>query len=219
VWTLTGLSFSSNIFTNLPLVHTLNPDFLGQQLWLCFPPSSWMSSRETPELGLQQFPELAFASPLVRACPRARLPNSALDKFPNRPFSEVRAIDTSRFRAPACSWLHFFTESRFPNFAHSRIRGFTGSRLPTIVNSLLLKTCLENFVKLNVSRVTGFPEFPNTSPSGKRVDSDDPIPRILRKFSKKRHPRNVGGDTRRPGSRGRLNRGVFRGTTPPRSYK
>jgi hypothetical protein len=32
--------------------------------------------------------------------------------------------------------------------------------------------------------VTGFPEFPNTSPSGKRVDSDDPIPRIIRKFSK-----------------------------------
>jgi hypothetical protein len=30
-----------------------------------------MSSRETPEQGLQQFPELAFASPLVRACPRA----------------------------------------------------------------------------------------------------------------------------------------------------
>jgi hypothetical protein len=29
------------------------------------------------------------------------------------------------------------------------------------VNSLLLKTCFENFVKLNVSRLTGFPEFPN----------------------------------------------------------
>jgi hypothetical protein len=67
--------------------------------------------------------------------------------------------------------------------------------------------------------VTGFLEFPNTSPSGKRVDSDDPIPRVLRKFSKKRHPRNVGGDTRRPINQGRLNRGVFRGTTPPRPYK
>jgi hypothetical protein len=38
-------------------------------------------------------------------------------------------------------------------------------------------THLKNFVKLDVSRVTGFPEFPNTSPSGKWVDSDDPIPR------------------------------------------
>jgi hypothetical protein len=41
-----------------------------------------------------------------------------------------------------------------------------------------------NFVNLDVSRMTGFPEFPNTSPSGKRVDSDDPIPRTSRKFSK-----------------------------------
>jgi hypothetical protein len=57
--------------------------------------------------------------------------------------------------------------------------------------------------------VTGFPKFPNTSPSGKRVDSDDPIPQIFRKFSKKRHPRNVGGDTRRPGTLERLDRGRF----------
>jgi hypothetical protein len=130
------MSFSSNIFENLPLVHTLNPDFLGQQLWLCFSPGSWMSSRETPEFGLQQIPELAFTSPPVRACPRAQLPNLALDRFPNRPSSDVLAIDSSRLRASACSWPHFFTESRSPNFAHSRIRGSTGSRLPKIVNSL-----------------------------------------------------------------------------------
>jgi hypothetical protein len=30
-----------------------------------------MSLHETPELGLQQIPELALASQLVRACPRA----------------------------------------------------------------------------------------------------------------------------------------------------
>jgi hypothetical protein len=63
--------------------------------------------------------------------------------------------------------------------------------------------------------VTGFPEFPNTSPSRKRVDSDDPIPRIFRKFSKKHHPRNVGGDTRRPETLERFDRGRFRGTIPP----
>jgi hypothetical protein len=67
--------------------------------------------------------------------------------------------------------------------------------------------------------VTGFPEFPNTSPSGKRVDSDDPIPWVFRKFSKKRHPRNVRGDTRRPETLERLDRGRFRGTTPPHPYK
>jgi hypothetical protein len=77
-----------------------------------------------------------------------------------------------------------------------------------------LKTYLKNFVKLDVSRVTGFPEFPNTRPSGKRVDSDDPIPRTFRKFSKKRHPRNVGGDTCHPETLQRSNRGRFRGTTP-----
>jgi hypothetical protein len=81
------------------------------------------------------------------------------------------------------------------------------------------KTYLKNFVKIDVSRVTGFPEFPNTSPSGKRVDSDDPIPRIFPKFSKKRHTRNVGGDTRHPKTLQRSNQGRFRGTTPPRPYK
>jgi hypothetical protein len=38
---------------------------------------------------------------------------------------------------------------------------------------------IEALGKIDVSRVTGFPEFPNTSPSGKRVDSDDPITRKL----------------------------------------
>jgi hypothetical protein len=139
VWTHTRMSFSSNIFTILPLVHTLNLDFLGQQLWLCFSAGSWMSSHVIPELGPRQIPESAFASPSVRACLRAWLPNWVLEEFPNRPSSEVRAIDSSRFRASACSWPHFFTESRFPNFAHSRIRGFTGSRLLKIVNSRSLK--------------------------------------------------------------------------------
>jgi hypothetical protein len=77
------------------------------------------------------------------------------------------------------------------------------------VSSLLLKTYITNFINLDVSRVTGFPEFPNTSPSGQRVDSDDPIPRTFQKFSKKRHPRNVGVDTRHPENLQRSNRGAF----------
>jgi hypothetical protein len=67
--------------------------------------------------------------------------------------------------------------------------------------------------------VTGFPEFPNTSPSGKRVDSDDLIPQTFQKLSKKHHPRNVGGDMRRLETLERLYRGGFRGTTPPHPYK
>jgi hypothetical protein len=70
-----------------------------------------------------------------------------------------------------------FAGSRFLKIACSRSRGFTDSRFLKIANALALKTHLKNFVKLDISRVTGFPEFPNTSPSGKRVDSDDPIPR------------------------------------------
>jgi hypothetical protein len=60
--------------------------------------------------------------------------------------------------------------------ASSLLQGFADSRLWIIANSLFLKTHFTNFMNLDVSRVTGFPEFPNTSPSGKRVDSDDPIP-------------------------------------------
>jgi hypothetical protein len=49
---------------------------------------------------------------------------------------------------------------------------------------LSLKTYLKNFIKLDVSRATNFPEFPNTSPSGKWVDSDDPIPQTFLKLVK-----------------------------------
>jgi hypothetical protein len=154
-----------------------------------------MSSRVTPELGPQQIPESAL---LLRrfAPPPAR--GSGL------PY--VRDPIASRINIPE---LHTFANSRLHRFQTSENRGFPAPE----------KHVSRTFVKLNVSRVTGFPKFPNTSPSGKRVDSDDPIPRILRKFSKKRHPRNVGGDTRRPGALERLNRGRFRGTTPLHPYK
>jgi hypothetical protein len=56
------------------------------------------------------------------------------------------------------------------------------------MDSIILKTYLMNFVKPDVSRVAVFPEFPNTSSSGKRVDSDDSIPRKLLNFSKKTPP-------------------------------
>jgi hypothetical protein len=83
------------------------------------------------------------------------------------------------------------------------------SRFHIFASSLLLKTYFTNFINLDVLRVTGFPKFPNTTPSAKRVDSDDPIPRTFQNFSKKRHPRNVGGDTRHPETSQRSNRGAF----------
>jgi hypothetical protein len=75
------------------------------------------------------------------------------------------------------SWLRSFTGSRFQIIARSRLWSFAGSRFLIFVSSMSLKTHYTNFISLDISRVTGFPEFPNTSLSGKRVDSNDPIPR------------------------------------------
>jgi hypothetical protein len=113
----------------------------GSRVGHCFPAGSCMSTRLSPEQGLHQIPKSA----VLRS-------------------SRYRQL---RFQASACSWLLFLAESRSPNSAHSRIRDFTGSKLPRIANSLLLKKhTLRTFVKLNVSRVTDFPEFPTPGPKG-----------------------------------------------------
>jgi hypothetical protein len=90
---------------------------------------------------------------------------------------DLRSFAGPRLQIFTSSRLPSFTGSRFQIFASSRLRSFAGSRFQIFAGSRFLKTHLTNFVKLDVSRVTGFPKFPNNSPSGKRVDSDDPIPR------------------------------------------
>jgi hypothetical protein len=122
------MSFSCNIFTSLPPVHTQNPDFLGRQLWLCFFAGSWISPCMTSELDPRKIPE----SIALRGS-RHRQP-------------EIPGFRVSATPCPT-------SEPRSPNFACSRIWSFAGSRL--------WKTHLKNFVKVNVSRVSGFPEFPN----------------------------------------------------------
>jgi hypothetical protein len=116
--------------------------------------------------------------------------------------SELRRSRASNLRKFAISELHRFKIPDLHKFATPSFAGF-------------LKTHFTNFIKLDVSRVTGFPKFPNTSPSGKRVDSNDPIPRKSQNFSKKRHPRNVGVDTRHPEISQRSNRGGFLKLPPP----
>jgi hypothetical protein len=111
--------------------------------------------------------------------------------------------------------LRGFEGSGLQITAHSRLLDFVSSRLQIFASSLPLKSCITNFINLDVSRVTGFSEFPNTSPSGKRVDSDDLIPRTFRNFSKKRHPPNVGGDTRHPETSQWSNQGTFAELPPP----
>jgi hypothetical protein len=116
----------------------------------------------TSELDLQQIPEFHdFAGSWRRV-------------FMN---SQLQSFAVSRFQIIARSRLWGFAGSRFQIFARSWLWGFAGSRFLIFVSSVFLKTHYTNFINLDVSRVTGFPEFPNTSPSGKRVDSDDPIPR------------------------------------------
>jgi hypothetical protein len=152
MWTCTRMSFTSYTFTSLPLVHTLNPDFLGRRLWLCF-----SQVRESPR-----------SRNLLPSC----LPNLTSRRLPNFMISQVHGVGSSRIRDFGASSvrdsrsLHVrdfggFAGSRFQIFAHSRLRSFASSRFQIFVSSVFLKTHYTNFIYLDVSRVTSFPEFPN----------------------------------------------------------
>jgi hypothetical protein len=140
------MSFTSHIFTSQPLVHTLNPDFLRRHLLLCF-----LLVCESPRSGNLHVPWLPNSSSII-------LPNFTDSRFHDFSGSWLRVFTSSRLRGFACSWLRVFMGSWF--------RGFADSRLWIIANSLSLKTHFTNFMNHDISRVTGFPEFPNTSPSG-----------------------------------------------------
>jgi hypothetical protein len=177
------MSFTSHTFTSLPLVHTLNPDFLRQQLWLCF-----LLVRESPRSGNLHVPWFPNSSSI-------RLPNFTDSWFHDFTGSWLRVFTSSRFRGFAgsrpriiarsrlqgfaCSWLRVIARSRHQGFAcswlrvftGSRFRGFADSRLWITANSLFLKTHFTNFMNLDVSRVTGFPEFPNSKWSLSRKEN------------------------------------------------
>jgi hypothetical protein len=74
---------------------------------------------------------------------------------------EVRGSAGSRFRVIARSRLRGFESSGFQTTVRSRLRDFVSFRFQIFAISLLLKTYITNFINLDVSRVTGFPEFPN----------------------------------------------------------
>jgi hypothetical protein len=84
MWTHTWMCFTSHTFTSLPLVHTPNPDFLRQHIWLGF-----LLVRESPHSGNLHMP---------------RLLNSDFSGFPN-------SAD-SRFHGLVGSWFRVFTGSR-----------------------------------------------------------------------------------------------------------
>jgi hypothetical protein len=83
--------------------------------------------------------------------------------------SYSRISQIPEIRGSAGSWLWVFTNSRLRGFegsglhitAHSQLPDFVSSRLQIFASSLTLKSCITNFINLDVSRVTGFHEFPN----------------------------------------------------------
>jgi hypothetical protein len=162
MWTHTWMSFSFHTFTSLPLVHTLNPNFLGWQLGLCFSP--------------------------VREFPRSWLPNQTSDrsrisrlmKFVISPVrdswkSRVRDSEASQVQDSRKSHVRDFEASQVQDSWKSHVRDSEASQVQDYWKSQMLcpwKTYLRNFVKLDVLRVTGFPEFLNTLKcKGKITDS------------------------------------------------
>jgi hypothetical protein len=137
MWTHTWMFFTSHTFTSLPLVHTPNPDFLRQRLWLGF-----LLVRESPHSGNLHTP---------------RLPNSNFSGFPN-------SVD-SRFHGFADSWLQVFTGSRpqelrrskasdLHRFATSELRRFKIRDLRKFATSELrrLKSPENSFHKFHKTR-------------------------------------------------------------------
>jgi hypothetical protein len=184
------MSFTPYTFTSLPLVHTLNPNFLRRHLWLCFllvrefPRSGNLRAPWLPNLTFNGFPNFAdsrsswpcrfmasslheFATPRLRefkiqTIARSRLRDFAGSRFQTIARSRLRDFESSRFQTIARSRLRDFVSSRFQTIAYSRLRDFVGPRFQIFASSLLLRTYFTNFINLDVSRVTGFPEFPNT---------------------------------------------------------
>jgi hypothetical protein len=70
--------------------------------------------------------------------------------------SRLHGFADSRFQVFTGSRLESFADSRFQIFTGSRLQGFAGSRFQIFIESTTLKTHFMNFVKLDISRLTGF---------------------------------------------------------------
>jgi hypothetical protein len=79
--------------------------------------------------------------------------------------SRLQIFIDSQLSSFTGSRLQIFASSRLSSFAGSRFQIFASSRLQGFVASRFLKTHFTNFITPDVSRVTGFPEFPNNMPS------------------------------------------------------
>jgi hypothetical protein len=107
----------------------------------------------TSEFELQQTPDFMVSQVQGSDLFRFTISGIAGSRFQIFARSRLQGFAGSRFQIFASSRLQSFAGSRFHTFASSRLQGSTGSRF--------LKTYFTNFVKLDVLRVTGFPEFSN----------------------------------------------------------
>jgi hypothetical protein len=150
MWTHTQMSFSSHTFTSLPLVHTLNPDFLRRQLWLCFLlvcefPCSWLRRFEIPN-------RCVFATPRLR---RFKIPDHCVFATPRLHRFKIpnyRVFATPRFRRFKIPYHREFMTSGLRRFEIPENRKCFAPK----------KHISRTLLNFDVSRVTGFPEFPNS---------------------------------------------------------
>jgi hypothetical protein len=105
-----------HIFTSLPLVHTLNPDFLKLRLWLGFPqiPESFIHNSRISGVWTNDFASSWFQS----------FAGSWFQIFAG---SWFQIIADSRLEDFAGLWFRIFTDSRLEGFAGSWLQSFTYS--------------------------------------------------------------------------------------------
>jgi hypothetical protein len=125
-------------------------------------PNSWVRRFTTP--GLHRFATSGLHRSKIPNLHEFMTPSFAGPRFQALAGSRLRSFAGSRFPIFASSRLWSFAGSRFPIFASSRFWSFAGSRFPIFASSISLKTHFTNFTNLDVSRVAGFPEFPNNWP-------------------------------------------------------
>jgi hypothetical protein len=133
VWTCTQISFTSYTFTSLPLVHTLNPDFLGWRLWLCF-----LLVRESPiqEISAHRvfrtWPPTDFRiSWFCRfmALDLHKFATSELHLFEIPYRCTLATLEASQVQDSRCSHIRDFGASQVQDSRFSRILDFDASQV------------------------------------------------------------------------------------------
>jgi hypothetical protein len=147
MWTHTRMSFSTHTFTSLPLVHTLNPDFLGRQLWLCFSLVREFSVRDFRSSWLCRFEIPDFRMFMTSRLCRFKTP-------------ENRMFVTPRLRRPKIPENHLFATLRLrkPKIPENRLFATLRLRRPKIPENRLFATPRLRRPKIPENRMCPAPE-------------------------------------------------------------